>query len=1801
MKRLVQIICGKIEKQITRRHTVVLRLESFDNPVFYWKVCEQLRRNRLLDRFVAKMATKKYEEFREQDDAAWNNALEHILQGDNESWTMRYGSPTEDWKPEKSYLDKGNAITYWRNASATFEDGTTALVLLMGTEAAPDTGGLSDTSYAITPQEIVEDIRKDCTPWLESWLRQRDLDHDTCCNVWEHFFKTVFEERNVDIFQFSNLCDALEIEEIDSEQELVEFLVRDMRGRWGIPAILDSQYVPKAESLAKEPVKLISSAVKFIDRNDRVFQKAYADKIPEKLKTFVRNNGIDVTAPFQFGDNDCDFADFQDFSACLTDFVQGKNIEPCRRRLMKADYGVVDQILGISLPKKVKEKTAPARITGEPVIAFTTMFLDAMERGGLDFSQGEITITLRLTEMKLSGCTKSSDDVYADCEDFYQQICSFAGGVFPFLSEEPIEHNRELVRFCYEDYDPFDFENYSRLKEDKVPIKTSGKWGEPCCISLALTVECGGAKKALQYRWYFSPYSAWVCAFDYLDKRLVSANKSLVPPTLLRCSNMADFLNCESEDAFCMRLEQIQADNLDSRYDSTIRRIYQGTDAWRCYTLLRQDFQDFAVKLIGHGLYHVLEELRKTVEDYTDLMKELWEHQETLTENQRAYLPLLLGCFCIASNENVLSEYSLGDAILPAWHPVVLEKLDARQKFLRRGAVEQMRAVLAGEKAGRAKERFGKYVKLAAISQGADVLLRDQQMTKMTCRSMWEYFGVYALPAETGNRIADEYGPADTEDEQEETELNAAPLAGILKRNILDYGRTFPQRLDGLRIALIDPPEVGHLVKALSSIANELKNLRNATIYLTLITINNGANVRSYIRRWLDRFFGENSALDIHVYVHNLSVKGNEDLPELNELLKNTDICFKYNILTEGSIEFSESNDEISTHEEKFPLTMIPDTVSSTSAGQRRVNISQFQFRASKYHTQACYAATPNVKKGLYRAFQVYTLQKRAQNILRTAHARCRWVVCIDRAIDKRLLKDKGAKIIGFTTGEGGYGELNVTVSAKDDLLKDIKNMLFHSLRDRFPSWEKQRCEAAAAYCMSLLSGPIDGSRVLKALNPSDYEIHNFLAYLLTHQILNLEKPDSGLVVRELISLDSYAHWFEDSGDNIRPDFMLLEIPRVPENTEGTDGKLHMHIRIIECKMGKESQVPMDKAVTQLEKGIRTLAGHWSTQDEDAMRRYWRNQLYRAVSFSPIQLDDNSPEYRAVRSRIYGILSQGAEITWDGDVYAFWLDRNEEKIDSWDCVTDVPAEMEEKGVTVQRMECHTYGQMFVQKMLLPQEERGTVSFDEALEADKPAPEADQDASEAEQVDEMEPWTADAVQPSSQDGDTVVPVQPRTGEPLTVERHVPEEGTRDPVKTSPVEPEKSIQGRAGNDRTDIAPETVPEQEVEEPAGKDGRLCPKPLQEVRLLLGTNPKTKEKFYWEFGNKQLANRHLLINGNSGCGKTYCIQGLLMEAVLQGISAIVFDYTGGFAKGKLETMFKVALNEKGKLHQRFVKKDKIPINPFAKGEIQFDEGITMPEEDSDVADNIAAIFKSVYKMGDQQRSVIYSAVMSALQKYGENMTFQNMADELKAMKGSTAKTVYSKIQTFTDFAPFTTGPTFDWGQIRDSDGMVYIFQLAGYSEDIQIILTELLLWDIWHFCVKTGNEGRPLILVMDEAQNLNHGERSPSRKILTEGRKFGIAGWYATQFMKPQLNDTEIQNLQQAAQVLYFCPPDQAVPIVAKNISLTETKLWGERLKKLKKGECVTVGSMERRGRWEKYEPCIIKVSSLEDRLKEE
>lgn len=100
---------------------------------------------------------------------------------------------------------------------------------------------------------------------------------------------------------------------------------------------------------------------------------------------------------------------------------------------------------------------------------------------------------------------------------------------------------------------------------------------------------------------------------------------------------------------------------------------------------------------------------------------------------------------------------------------------------------------------------------------------------------------------------------------------------------------------------------------------------------------------------------------------------------------------------------------------------------------------------------------------------------------------------------------------------------------------------------------------------------------------------------------------------------------------------------------------------------------------------------------------------------------------------------------------------------------------------------------------------------------------------------------------------------------------------------------------------------------------------------------------------------------------------------------------------------------------------------------------------------------------------------------------------------------------------------------------------LAGVPREISRMATEFILWDLYDFAANSGSKEKPLPIVLDEIQNLDHRLNSPLAKILTEGRKFGLSMIVATQTLS-NLHAEEKDRLFQTSHKLFFKPAETEV-----------------------------------------------------------
>jgi DNA phosphorothioation-dependent restriction protein DptH len=609
------------------------------------------------------------------------------------------------------------------------------------------------------------------------------------------------------------------------------------------------------------------------------------------------------------------------------------------------------------------------------------------------------------------------------------------------------------------------------------------------------------------------------------------------------------------------------------------------------------------------------------------------------------------------------------------------------------------------------------------------------------------------------------------------------------------------------------------------------------------------------------------------------------------------------------------------------------------------------------------------------------------------------------------------------------------------------------------------------------------------------------------------------------VSLDAYQHWFDSADTGTRPDLLWITA-RI-----GGDGRLRLDLRLIECKLAKMSDAHLEKAREQLENGVRHLTAVFmpqvdlgSVEDERPDQRYWWLQLHRLIAS---KAEIVKKDQKRVLTALERLAEGDYDIEWRAAVITFWTDQaaaDISQVDTW----SYPIDGQELGIGVV-----SAGSEFVRSLC---ESGKTVDFPwqgghVAFHAAVPiSPKGPDDESE-------EGLSAGATLP----GDKPAP-KPNAKPPVESQEH-----GHKPAKT------------AGGDQHEIhaKPPAIP---------------------ARILLGTTVTGTRKVHWEFGHKELNNRHMLIFGSSGMGKTYTIQCLLCELGRSGQNSLIVDYTNGFVDNQLEAEFKRVLSPT----QHIVRKEPLAINPFRQQAERIGDEL-LPEGTSATAQRVSGVFSEVYSFGDQQKSALYQAVKSGLEKAGNaGMTLEDLIPGLevliedKGTVGQSTASVISKILPFLDQNPFGKEDPESWERFfADAVHRCHVLQLAGFMKDAGRLVTEFSLIDLYWFYRGHGTQVSPRVIVLDEVQNLDHREESPLAQLLREGRKFGFSLILATQIMS-NLEKDERDRLFNAAHKLFFRPADTEMKTYADIAAVTtgeKADLWLKKLSALKKGECFSLG----------------------------
>lgn len=290
-------------------------------------------------------------------------------------------------------------------------------------------------------------------------------------------------------------------------------------------------------------------------------------------------------------------------------------------------------------------------------------------------------------------------------------------------------------------------------------------------------------------------------------------------------------------------------------------------------------------------------------------------------------------------------------------------------------------------------------------------------------------------------------------------------------------------------------------------------------------------------------------------------------------------------------------------------------------------------------------------------------------------------------------------------------------------------------------------------------------------------------------------------------------------------------------------------------------------------------------------------------------------------------------------------------------------------------------------------------------------------------------------------------------------------------------------------------------------------------LKLSPGYTPSGR-KITWSGAN----NPHINISGQSGAGKSYLIKKLAAQAAAQGALVLVLDYTSDF----------VDYSPPDDLNfQRIcVDSPDFSINPLVG---------TQGQKPDKCAQQLLAALHSVFHMGPRANLALRQITTEYLEKTDSpslNGLLSYIFELDKPDKG-----IEAAIGPLGLLATMTNCGNQPISLDLETPGLTILDCSEIIDRNLCKLLVELVLQALWNV---HASHHPPLILVLDEAQQLHWGAGSMAIRILREGRKFDIAGWFSSQWCD---HKEAVPALSQAAYQVIFRPDGQHVNKIAASI----------------------------------------------------
>lgn len=1748
------------------------------------------------------------------------------------------------WSPEGAakakrygWIDDRGNLTYYRNLPAAA--GKTNVIVLCGADRITDAGSLAD--FHRCDLAVVWDEEMNCSfqTWVGEKLNSIGLENVERVELreFDRLLLPLLDHGKADLLSIGEWLANLDLSSADSARDALKIMLGRLDA-FHLPKFTGFPLGRKRATLSPyiEKANAFFAYTMFLDTKER----EKATKAIDKMLA-VMAAGEDTGVQFENQDVLGPYSDPQAFLNGLKNYILTEDRED-RERLRQCDFvTIVDKILKFRKKTEEKEKKDTIhKLSGGPVEVILHAVWQTFREFGRDkrFPDAQVQGIEIMADRFKHDYENADDseeiDATADrTESARKYLARLLGGIDQLVTsrlELPGKEGENLPVT-------------SNVALDEIPC-VYGKTAEPQLeFSVKLTHSGDTEPYRRRFAWRLPEIQSYRLAEALLHwaRNALNADRATWKLPVFHLPYYEELLRAtDDEETRRVMLHCVRDARPDASKATNLlgREWLAGNDVLlTSLKALAERYALFVQAAFEHGLHAALfsdkwAELRQAHAAASRLVVQ----DPNGAESQMA--AMLLRVFLVVQRRSSQLGTAWGtepyerSGVATILHPATLEMLEAHVLFLfscfnAAGALEIRRE---DRRKAFAENIWSGYVDLASIQSPVMGLLYNEDQNLDTNVRGHELIHRIGSPADReatlSTRLLVRYDNSNEDEQVADAEMfRESRESKLLYRLMTDYFRLHPHARDGLNLAVFRNQDIQPIIAAVHQYLNKLADEKDRRYYVlsperrkpyaigvTIFTESgDDVDVARWIEQWQERWEAAETENKFQAYrrcrfsVAHRIVEARQ-LGAFQRLINDSfeaDIAVLYDFIGagQGGNRFQEvAPFDVTARTLKFPILEKSCCAvrHPTDSFKRSRVISNRQFALGTLHAEVMHRLkNQGVQPG--KEFVILGVGDFApwRGVVDALHAKAEWVICIDPNMDERLIKipaggrTREREIIGFGSGVGSHGEANYTISTEQFSLADVQVRLAASIQEVYSGsgWTVEDCQSAAKGVLRE-ARELSGLSLVRATGVGHY-IRDFMAYSLTRKLL---RESRAVLCDHLVSLDAYRHWFDLADDERRPDLMWLTA------WIDADNRVCLKIHLIECKVAQQSDEHLLKARAQINNGLRVLipafaprsSQYGATEREDNRpdQRYWWLQLHRLVT-SKAEIDSN--QQAEVLSALERLAEGDYVIDWGASVFAFWNDDNSDgtkRIGTWKPI-------ESKELTA---DIFAIGSEFVRALAVD----GTISSLTWDEWHKLAHKAD--ANVCDNLDDIE-------LPPGDDDDEDMPVwdEQQDREEDDVETggvELPETSEIEPVIPEPT-PEPVAPAPTPITDAVLPPSTPPPAPVSVIAVVDTPPISIPTSPIpdRILLGKTVNGAKPVYWEFGNSELANRHMLVFGTSGMGKTYAIQCLLSELGRAGQNSLVIDYTDGFIPSKLEKATQSCLEPK----QWFIRQKPLPISPF-KAQVSEEAGMTFRDTPITIAKRVAAIFKSVYELGNQQFPVLIDAITEGVEHYGDGFTMAQLLavletyiqDEIHAT--GTVRTTISKLKPFIQSTPFADDKNgIGWRELfSDTTSRCHVFQFHMVDRHSARALIEFVLWDLYSFVSSCGNKHLPRVVVLDEVQNLDLGPDAPVAKYLTEGRKHGLALVTATQTVKGVggVNDARVSRLFQAEHKVFFKPTENEMrehaQLLHNAISNVSVQDWATRLASLQIGECWSLGRSlnETTGRLV-FQAQRIRITSLEER----